>query len=194
MKRFVLLSLACALLASAFVSLTRANANSPSTTFTIDKVHSTIVFRIIHLDAGPFWGRFNQPEGSFTFDGDDLTMDVTIRIANVDTANKMRDDHLRSADYFNAEEFPRATFKSKSASKTGENTWNVTGDLTIRGTTRPVSLVMTKVGESHNPDPQIGHRVGIEGELPLKRSEFGIGQPEGLGDDVRMIVALEGRE
>lgn len=194
MKRFVLLALACALLSGALVSMSTAKSNSAATTFKIDGVHSSIVFRITHLGASAFWGRFNDPEGEIVFDGNNLTVDVTIDVMKIDTANKMRDDHLRGPDYFNAQEFPKATFKSQSATMSGENTWNVTGDLTIRGKTKSVSLTMTKIGEVTHEDERVGHRAGIEGELTIKRSEFGIGQPEGLGDEVKMVIALEGKE
>ncbi|HQY88803.1 MAG TPA: YceI family protein [Tepidisphaeraceae bacterium] len=191
MKRFVFFMLASVALLGAFVSFSKAKVNSAESKFVVDAVHSSIVFRITHLDAAAFWGRFNSPTGSFAFNGDDLTVDVTIDIAKIDTANKGRDEHLRGSDYFNAPEFPKATFKSKSAKKTGENTWDVTGDLVIRGQTKSVTLSMTKIGEATHE--KAGHRAGIEGELTIKRSEFGIGTPEGLGDDVKLFIALEGK-
>ena len=103
-------------------------------TYGFDSVHSCALFRVQHLKAGQFFGRFNTLEGSFTFDGTGETpptFDVAIPIESVGTNNGRLDGHLRSPDFFNAAEFPAMTFKSTGATKTGERTWAVTGDLTL---------------------------------------------------------------
>ena len=103
-----------------------------------------------------------------------------------------RDQHLRSADFFDAENFPKMTFKSKGIERTGSDEYRVVGDLTIRGVTREVAFDTTFEGTGK--DPWGGYRVGFEGTLELSRKSFGIDySPTGIGDDIKIIVAIEGK-
>jgi polyisoprenoid-binding protein YceI len=169
-------------------------AESANEAYTFDSVHSCALFRVLHLGAGQFIGRFNILEGGFTFDGtgdSPPTFDVAIPIDSVDTNNGRLDGHLRSPDFFNATEHPRMTFKSTGAKKTGEKTWDVTGELTMNGVTRTITAAVEWTGTATMRDK----RSGFEAIFTVKRSEFGImyGVENGsLGDDTRITVSMEG--
>lgn len=159
--------------------------------YKIDPVHSSAVFRTTHLGIGAAWGRFNDPSGTFTYSGDDLSFDVTLDMTKIDTANAKRDEHLRGPDFFNVKQFPTATFKSTGSKKVSDTAFEVSGDLTIRGITRPITLTLHKVGEG--TDPWGGVRAGFEGEFTINRLDFGVSyMPDGLGHDVKLFVAFEG--
>lgn len=196
-----------AVLAGALVAIPAAgpSADAAATTSTtleasagelynFDSVHSCALFRVQHLGAGQFIGRFNELEGSFTFDGtgdSPPTFDVAIPIASVDTNNGRLDGHLKNADFFNAVEFPKMTFKSTSAAKTGDRTWNVTGELTMVGVTKTVTAAVEWTGTATMRDK----RSGFEAIFTVKRSDFGVmyGVQNGaLGDDTRVTVSMEG--
>src|SRR5687768_12906004 len=171
-------------------SVVRAQAQS---NFKVDPVHSAILFKVQHLGVSNAWGRFNDPTGTIVWDDNDPSksrVEVTVKTAKVDTANKKRHDHLRSPDFFNAAQFPTLTFKSKSVTKKTEGEYEVAGDLTVHGVTKPITVTVKKVGEA---DTQMGHRAGWETSFTIKRSDFGMNfMPGGIGDDVTLNVAIEG--
>lgn len=162
-------------------------------TYQADPVHSVALARIKHLDAAYFWARFNNPTGTFTLNPDDPTessFEITIDANKVDTANQQRDTHLRSPDFFNVKEFPTITFKSTKVEKDGEKL-KVTGDLTLLGQTKPVTATVETFGPAKGTQGET--RAGVEATLELRRSEFGMTfMQNGLGDDVRIVVAIEG--
>ncbi len=163
-------------------------------TFMIDQVHSSAIFRILHMGAGPFYGRFNEVGGTIVFDGNDtLELDVTVMIESADTGNERLDGHLKSPDFFNAREFPKMAFKSRSAKKTTGKMYEVVGDLMIHGVTKTVTTQMEWIGTA---DMGRGKRCGFEAVFTIKRSDFGITMgvaDGGLGDDVKVIVGLEAK-
>lgn len=167
---------------------------SSAAPFAIDAVHSTVIFRIKHLNVAYNYGRFNDLSGSFHIDPtapEKSVLEVTINVDSVDTANEDRDKHLRSPDFFSTAEHPKATFKSTSAKKTGENTYEFAGDLTIKGVTKQVTLSVEDTGRG--PGRRGGEVAGIETKLVIQRADFGIDYlPNGLGSDVTLIIALEG--
>ena len=169
-------------------ALARAQAN-----FKVDPVHSGVMFKVNHLGVSSVWGRFNDPQGTIVWDDNDPSknrIDVTLQTAKIDTANKKRDDHLKSPDFFNAAQFPTLTFKSKSVTKKTEGEYEVAGDLTVHGVTKPITVTVKKVGEAST---QMGHRAGWETSFNVKRSDFGMNfMPGGIGDDVMLNVAIEG--
>src|SRR6476620_1597870 len=119
------------------VSVVRAD------TYKLDPVHSTAVFRIKHANVSYFYGRIVGPEGTIDVDSSDPTklhFDVTLKIANIDTANPNRDKHLKSPDFFSAQEFPTITFKSTSVKAGADNKLEVTGDMTMHGQTKPITF------------------------------------------------------
>lgn len=163
--------------------------------YEIDSVHSMAIFRVTHNSVANFYGRFNKPAGSFQLDETNpakSVLDVTIKTENIDTADEKRNAHLKSQDFFSAKEFPTISFKGKSFKKSGDKTFDVTGDLTIRGQTKKVTVKVENTGSGEGM--RGGQVAGIEARFTIKRSEYGvsygIGKP--LGDDVDIIVSLEG--
>jgi len=174
-----------------------AAASSAPASITLDPVHSMAVFRIQHLGAGYFWGRFNEAAGTATWPLDDSaapTFDVTVQVNKVDTGSEKLDGNLQGPNFFNQAEFPTITFKSKSAKKLGERHYAVTGDLTLRGVTKSIEVDCTVTGVGKAPS---GQKVGFECLFTLNRADYGmkwgIDAPKGaLGNEVKMVIALEG--
>lgn len=168
---------------------------SATTPYPVDPVHSSVLFRIKHNNVSFFYGRFNDVSGSFFIDQEDAsksTMSLTVKVDSVDTGIGGRNDHLKSQQFFNATEFPEMTFKSTAFSKTGESTYTVTGDLTMRGVTKPVTVTLEDTGRGAGG--RGGQVAGFEAITTIKRSDFGMNYmvDRGLGDDVRLIVSLQG--
>ncbi len=163
--------------------------------YTIDNSHSSVLFKTDYLGVAPFWGRFNKVEGQFSYDAKSptaSTLAVTIDANSIFTADKKRDDHLKSPDFFNAKQFPAITLKSVAV-KAGPraDSYVVDADLTVRGVTRRVTIALAKTGEGK--DPWGGVRVGFEGELEIDRTEFGITyMPDGIGKKVAILFAVQG--
>lgn len=163
--------------------------------YKIDKEgqHAFVQFRIQHLGYSWLYGSFKDFDGSFTFDEENPAADkvnVTINTNSVDTNHAERDKHLRSADFLNVGKFPQATFVSTAVKKEGEQL-DITGNLTLNGVTKPITLQAKKLGEGK--DPWGGYRAGFEasGKLPLK--EFNINKDLGpSSQDVELIISLEG--
>src|SRR4051812_16567407 len=163
-------------------------------TYKGDPVRSSVVFRSHHAGAGYVWGRFNDPTGTITLDDADPTKDtftVEIPAANVDTHNDKRDAHLKSPDFFNAKQYPTIVFKSKSVAKGDGNTLQVTGDLTMHGVTKSVTVPVELAGKGEFPPGM--KRAGVEATFVVKLSDYEIkGLPGVVGDEIKVIVALEG--
>jgi polyisoprenoid-binding protein YceI len=184
------LSAAAVTAGSALLASSSSVAPVAADAFEVDAVHSAVMYKVKHLGAAWNFGRFNDFTGSFALE-DGGSIEITVKADSVDSANKKRDDHLRSPDFFSTKEFPEITFKSKSMTKTGDNTFDVTGDLTLRGTTKPVTLKVEKTGEGQGRG---GSTVaGMYAEFTVKRSDFGVSYSVGpIGDEVTLIVSLEG--
>ena len=176
---------------------TTAPAASADSAITLDPVHSMAMFRIQHLGAGYFWGRFNEVSGSVTWPLDDSAapiFDVVVQVNKVDTGNERLDGNLQGPNFFNQAEFPTITFKSSSAKKLGERHYTVTGDLTMRGVTKSVEVDCIVAGVGTTPN---GQKAGFECTFTVLRADYGmkwgIEAPKGaLGHEVKMIIALEG--
>ncbi|MFC5679425.1 YceI family protein [Aeromicrobium endophyticum] len=142
-------------------------------TWALDPSHTEIGFTVRHL-VSKVRGKFETFEGTIT-SADDVTassVNVSIDLASVNTGTADRDAHLRSGDFFNAEENPKMTFVSTSIVEKGEGEFVVTGDLTIKGVTKSVDLATEFLGEGG--DPWGGTRVGLEASTTISRKEFGI--------------------
>lgn len=177
------------------VATAPAAASAPSAAaFDIDAVHSTVIFRIKHMNVAYNYGRFNDIKGTFLLDSANPSasvIDVTVNVDSVDTANADRDKHLRSPDFFSSKEYPTMSFKSTSINKTADDTFEVAGDLTFRGQTKPISVTMKHTGTG--PGRRGGEVSGAETTFTIKRSEWGMNfLPGALGDEVTLTVALEG--
>jgi polyisoprenoid-binding protein YceI len=142
-------------------------------TWTIDPSHTEIGFTVRHL-VSKVRGKFETFEGTITSAPDITasTVNVSIDLASVNTGSVDRDAHLRSGDFFNAEENPKMTFVSTGIVAKGGNDFVVTGDLTIKGVTKSVALDTEFLGEGG--DPWGGTRVGLEATTTISRKEFGI--------------------
>lgn len=162
--------------------------------YTIDPVHSAVIFRIKHLKVSYTYGRFNKTTGTFSLDENEpgnTKIDLTVDVSSLDTNDPKRDGHLKGPDFFNVKQFPKATFKSKAVKKVGEDLYEVKGDMTLHGVTKEITVKVTKTGEGE--DPWGGHRAGAELTFTIKRSDFGMSYMQGpVGDDVRLIVSIEG--
>ena len=165
--------------------------HEPVETYHIDAVHSTAIFRVHHRGAGMFYGRFNNIAGTVNMNAGIPTFEISIDVNSIDTNNERLDNHLKSPDFFNATEFPAMSFKSSSSKAIDETTYEVIGEITLHGVSKPLTVRMHKTGESENPR---GKLIGFETEFVLTRSEFGMtyGVEGGsLGDETKVIVSLE---
>lgn len=167
---------------------------SAANTYDVDDVHSSTLFRVHHAGAGQFWGRFNTVTGSFTLadDASKLAFNIEVAVDSVDTGEPKLDGHLKSPDFFNSKEFPKLTFKSTSAKKGANGMFEVSGDLTMHGVTKPVTAMIEITGQANMG---MGARGGAEAIFTVKRSEFGMnyGVEKGMiGDSVKVVVNLEG--
>jgi polyisoprenoid-binding protein YceI len=145
------------------------------TTWTIDPVHSSVEFAVRHLMITTVKGRFTDVQGTVVLDEADparSSADITIGAASIDTREAQRDAHLRSADFFEAETHPTIRFRSTAVHPGSADAFKLTGDLTIRGVTRPVTLDVTTEGRSK--DPWGGQRAGFSAAGRIKRSDFGL--------------------
>ena len=192
----------------AFSALLTAHAAFASDIYVFDKNHSTMGFLIRHLFT-KVPGRFTDFSGQISFDEgnpEQSTVEVTIKTASENTDNETRDKDLRSPNFFDVEKFPEMTFRSKSVKGTGQNTADVTGDLTMHGVTKEVVLKVEFTGKGKGAGPQ-GTIVpgrdattmvsGWEATTTVRRSEFGITWNQTIegtrvvGDDVQIDLHVE---
>ncbi|MFN8019581.1 MAG: YceI family protein [Acidimicrobiales bacterium] len=144
-------------------------------TYAIDPTHSRIGFVARHAMVTKVRGSFNEFEGTGRFDQEQpelSTIDLTIQAASVDTRNADRDGHVRGADFFDVEVHPTLTFHATSVKATGDSHFEVTGDLTIKGTTKPVTIDFELSGPA--TDPWGSTRIGLEGSTVVNRKEWGL--------------------
>jgi polyisoprenoid-binding protein YceI len=163
-------------------------------TYKLDPEHTSIVFRVKHLGIAYVYGRFNGPTGTFVFDESSpskSTIQVQAETKNVDTALEKRDTDLKSPDFFNAGEYPHVSFKSKSVKKLKEAVYEVSGDLTLLGKMRPITVQVNATGAGK--DPWGNFRMGFETSFSIKRSDFGMNfMMGGVSDEVNLTVSVEG--
>lgn len=144
-------------------------------TWTIDPAHSRLGFVARHAMVTKVRGSFNDVEGTAVVDGSNLansTVTVTIQAASIDTRNEQRDEHIRSNDFLALEEYPTITFVSTSVEETGDGELAITGDLTIKGTTKPVTIPFSFDGAA--VDPFGNQRAGFEGLVEINRKDWGV--------------------
>ena len=162
-------------------------------TYKIDPEHGTVIYRVTHFGVGNAYGRFNKPTGTVVLDSADPSktkFEFEVKTENLDTANDQRDKHLQSPDFFDAKQFPTISFKSTSVKSDGENKYLVTGDLTLHGVTKSITVPITKTGESDTG--RMGYRSGWEATTSLKRSDYGMTGMQGpVGDEVNLVISFE---
>jgi polyisoprenoid-binding protein YceI len=143
--------------------------------YVIDPVHSRIGFAVRHAMVSKIRGTFNEFDGSGFFDADvpsNSRVQLTIKADSIDTRNADRDAHLRTNDFFDMDNHPEITFTSTSVEAAGDDAFLVTGDLTVRGVTHPVTLDFEFTGAA--TDPFGNNRVGFEGKAEVNRKDWGI--------------------
>jgi polyisoprenoid-binding protein YceI len=148
---------------------------TPTGTYAIDPTHSRIGFVARHAMVTKVRGSFNEFEGSGYFDAEDpgrSHLQLTIQAASIDTRNADRDGHLRSNDFFDMEHHPEITFVSTAVEQTAPDRYRVTGDLTIKGVTKPVAVDLEYTGAAL--DPFGNQRVGFEGKTVVNRKDWGV--------------------
>lgn len=164
-------------------------------TYQIDTSHTYLGFEISHLGFSTTYGRFTDVSGTIDLDEENpeaSSVDVKIVPSSVYTGDEKRDEHLRGEDFFNVAEFPDMSFKSTSIEKTGEDTGKITGDLTMHGVTKPVTLDTTFTKKGDYPMQEGMKAVGFNATTSLKRSDFGIDKYVPMvGDEVTITISLE---
>ena len=163
-------------------------------TYTVDLIHSTMMFEIRYSGISTFYGRFNEYGGTFRRDESDLSktsFDLVVKSASVDTGIKKRNGSLMSPDYFSSKQYPESRFVSKSTKVLGGKKLEVKGELTARGVTKPVTCQVVYGGEVPAGKDQV--RAGFDGTITFKRSDFGInGGQSFLSDEVTLRFGLCG--
>ena len=182
----VVLSLFAAFALFSFTALEVAN-------WSLDGVHSRLGFTIVHNGITNFNGQFSNFDVKISTPNEDFTdanIEMTAQANSINTSNEKRDGHLKSADFFDVEKFPTLSFKSTSVKKAKGNKFTITGDFTMHGVTKPVTLTGIQSGISKN---YAGTPVsGLIVTGVIKRSDFGVGKAgKGLSDEVSLIADLE---
>jgi polyisoprenoid-binding protein YceI len=175
-----------------------ATGTAIRTTYSIDKAHSEVTFQVRHL-LTKVRGRFSEFEGTIEYDEqqpEESSVDVSIQAASVDTNERDRDAHLRSADFFDVAQYPTLTFKSGAITRRGPLGFVLTGDLTIHGVTRPVSFDVDFLGKAK--DPWGNERIAFEAETTVNRKDYGLNWNAALeaggflvGDDVKISLSIQ---
>ncbi len=187
------------LVRSCFVALLGALLVAPlaaraADEYAYDLVHSSVGFKARFLDISWIQGRFNDVSGTFALDRQDptkSTFSLSIKADSVDTANTARDEHLRQPDYFDTKQFPTIDFRS-TAVKAVDGGYEVAGEFTMHGVTKPVKLTMVGGKEIEAMGKK---RVGFATELKLKRSDFNFdkGQIGAIGDEAIIVIDCAGQ-
>jgi polyisoprenoid-binding protein YceI len=169
-----------------------------TTTYSIDKAHSEVTFQVRHL-LTKVRGRFSDFEGTIDYNeqqAENSSVRFTIQAASIDTNEKDRDTHLRSADFFEVETFQTLTFQSRSIARKGTNQFDLTGDLTIHGVTREVTFDASFLGKAK--DPWGNERIAFEADTTINRKDFGLHWNAALetggflvGDDVKISLSIQ---
>lgn len=176
---------------------TTTTNTTTATEWTIDPAHTTVGFRVRHLMITNVHGVFEKVEGTVRVDParpSDARIEVTIPVASIYTREPQRDAHLRSADFFDAANHPTMTFRSTRAQRGAGGALEITGDLTLRGTTRPITLTVQE-STSEQRDFQGARRIGASATGALRRSDFGMTFNKivdaggiGIGDEVAITI------
>jgi polyisoprenoid-binding protein YceI len=171
-----------------------------TTTYELDPVHSHLSFSVRHMMVSHQRGQFQGVTGTLALDREDLTkshVEVSIDVATINTHNADRDNHLRSADFFDVANHPKMTFVSRAVKVQSDGELQVTGDLTIRGTTRSVTLTAEAL-PAESKDPYGNIRIGTSATAKISRKDFGIVWNAvletggiALGDDVKLQLDVQ---
>jgi|HubBroStandDraft_1064217.scaffolds.fasta_scaffold395771_1 polyisoprenoid-binding protein YceI len=168
----------------------------PAGTWKVDPVHSSVEFQVKHLGIATVKGHFNEFEGTLEVGPEGAVAHGTVKTASVDTREPARDEHLRSADFFEADTYPEIAFRSTAIRPTGEDEFEIEGDLKIHGVTRSITLRAALEGVEPE-DHQGNTRVGISASAQINRSDFEMRFNAALGsgnvvvsDKVKILVEV----
>ena len=189
-KTLITTALATSLLASSVVAtLSVSTVQAADYKVDVEGAHAFVQFKIKHLGYSWLYGRFNNFDGTFSYDPADpksTKVSVTIDTSSVDSNHAERDKHLRSEDFLSVDKFPEAKFESTAFDGT-----TLTGNLTLHGVTKPVEIVVEKIGEGK--DPWGGYRAGFEGKTTFAMADFGMTKSLGpKSTNVEMTLSVEG--
>jgi polyisoprenoid-binding protein YceI len=165
--------------------------------YELDAEHTTVAFLVEHIGYAKTLGRFRSSSGGFTFDaesGELSALRVVVETASIDTQHEARDRHLTGGDFLDTSRHPTMTFTASGAERSGERAFTVTGELTLLGRTRPLTLEATLNKMAPYPIGNRAEVVGVSARGSLKRSEFGMtyGVADGLvSDEVEIIIEIE---
>ena len=163
-------------MSSTSATATPISSATASSTWNIDPAHSAAEFKVRHMMISYVKGKFSGLSGVLKLDESDYTrstVDVSIPAASVSTVDDKLDAHLKNEDFFDVEKFPTLTFTSTGIRSTGGQDYEVTGDLTIRGVTNPVTLSVNELSEP-SKDPWGNLRIGLSGSTKVNRKDFGL--------------------
>ncbi len=167
---------------------------SATETYKVDPTHSSIVFKIKHLKISNTYGHFNNISGTIIADKDvpgNSSVEISVNSNDIDTNNAKRDKHLKSLEFLNIGKFKTISFKSTNVKKISESSIEVTGNLTLLGTSKKKTVIVNYIGSGK--DSWGGYRSGFETTFTIKRSDFGMNTMIGpIGDKVTVIVNVEG--
>jgi polyisoprenoid-binding protein YceI len=168
-----------------------SSAALAATNYKVDPVHSQLVFRVSHLGVSNQWGQIDGPTGTLVVGDDGLpAITVEAKSEKVDTNNEKRDTHLKGPDFFDVKQFPDLSFKSTSAKKIDDTTFEVAGDFTLKGVTKPITVTVKKIGEADTK--MAGYRTGYDTSFTIKRSDYNMpGMVGPVGDEVTIFVSIE---
>ena len=175
-----------------------APAEIPAGTYALDATHSDVGFRVRHLGISNVDGSFSDVDGTITIPAagiEGMEAEVTVQVNSIDTRNDDRDGHLQSEDFFAAEQYPTLTFRTTSVDALGGNRFRMTGDLTIRGVTKPVTLEGEYIGTASVRGTQ---KIGFEASGEITRQEWGLSWAQTneagealVGDTVTLVLNVE---
>ncbi len=158
-----------------------------------DPVHSFVQFRIKHLSISNVSGNFTDFNGTLEIDPENPTknsIEAYVTVRSINTNTPKRDNHLRSPDFFNAKYFPKVAFKSRAWKKIDSDTFEVTGNLTLHGVTRPLTVKLLQTGAGK--DPWGGYRIGFESSFTINRKDYKMGKmDDSVGGRVNVTVSIE---
>ncbi|KRG71399.1 polyisoprenoid-binding protein [Stenotrophomonas terrae] len=163
-------------------------------TYKLDPSHTDVLVQWNHMGFSNPTAHFGNADGTLVYDAADVgksSVEVTLPLSGLNSFTAKFDEHLRSADFFDAAKFPTATFKSTKVEAAGTNKLSVTGDLTVKGVTKPVVLDVTVNGAGEHPMMKVPS-VGFDATTTIKRSDFGIGAyAPAVSDDVKIRITTE---
>lgn len=173
-----------------------ATALAEAQSYSVDAGHSSVVFKVQHMGVANFYGTFDEVAGAIVYDAGDpsaCSVEITIQADSVDSRAEGRDEHIKNADFLSAAEFPELTFVSSGVEKGRDDVLQVTGELTMRGVSKEITVPVEVTGQG---DTRFGPRAGFETTFSVSMEDFEMPAmqkmgPDALGRDIELTIALE---